>query len=74
MEAGPYSCSPCIAHPLFGTLTHFAFSTDVIIVLKDGAVVEQGTHDELLGCNGLYAEMWRQQEGEEARQAQTSSA
>lgn len=38
---------------------------DIIIVLKDGAVVEQGTHEELLGTNGLYADMWRQQEGEE---------
>lgn len=38
---------------------------DIIIVLKDGVVVEQGTHDELLARNGLYADMWHQQEGEE---------
>ncbi|KAF8316044.1 iron-sulfur clusters transporter ATM1 [Clavulina sp. PMI_390] len=41
---------------------------DIIIVLKDGSVVEQGTHEELLTRNGLYADMWRQQEGEEARE------
>ncbi|EIW84389.1 P-loop containing nucleoside triphosphate hydrolase protein [Coniophora puteana RWD-64-598 SS2] len=34
---------------------------DVIIVLKDGAVAEQGTHEELLARGGLYARMWAQQ-------------
>ena len=28
-----------------------------IIVLKDGVVHEQGTHDELLKLNGVYAEL-----------------
>ncbi|MFH0340814.1 MAG: ABC transporter ATP-binding protein [Chromatiales bacterium] len=32
-----------------------------IIVLKDGLVAEQGTHDELLTLNGVYAELHRAQ-------------
>ena len=32
---------------------------DKIVVFKDGFVHEQGTHDELLGMNGLYAELYR---------------
>ncbi len=31
---------------------------DKIIVLNEGKAVEEGTHDELLGMNGLYARMW----------------
>ncbi|KAL2915805.1 hypothetical protein HK105_204752 [Polyrhizophydium stewartii] len=34
---------------------------DVIFVLKDGAVVEQGTHDELFARRGLYHELVVQQ-------------
>jgi ATP-binding cassette, subfamily B, bacterial len=32
-------------------------SADVIYVVQDGAIAEQGTHDELLGKAGLYAEL-----------------
>jgi ABC-type multidrug transport system fused ATPase/permease subunit len=32
---------------------------DQIVVFKDGFVHEQGTHGELLGMNGLYAELYR---------------
>jgi ABC-type multidrug transport system fused ATPase/permease subunit len=39
---------------------------DKIIVLKDGAVAEQGTHDELLAFDGLYAELHRIQIGARA--------
>lgn len=34
---------------------------DLIIVLKDGYVSEQGTHAELLAKEGLYKSMWDQQ-------------
>ncbi len=32
-------------------------SADVIYVVRDGAIAEQGTHDELLEKGGLYAEL-----------------
>lgn len=31
---------------------------DRIIVITDGVVSEQGTHDELIGSDGLYSRMW----------------
>jgi len=34
-----------------------------IIVLKDGVVAEQGTHDELLAQNGIYAGLYQVQAG-----------
>jgi len=34
---------------------------DRIVVLKQGAIAEQGTHDQLLLLNGLYAELFRLQ-------------
>lgn len=34
---------------------------DLIIVLDRGAIVERGTHDELLARNGQYAWLWRSQ-------------
>ena len=39
---------------------------DKIVVFKDGFVAEQGTHHELLGNNGLYAELYRIQFPSEA--------
>jgi len=34
---------------------------DRIVVLKHGTILEQGTHDQLLSNNGLYAELFRLQ-------------
>ena len=31
---------------------------DKIIVLSEGCAVEEGTHEDLLKNNGLYARMW----------------
>jgi subfamily B ATP-binding cassette protein MsbA len=36
---------------------------DTIIVLKDGVVAEQGTHDELVKRGGVYAELYHIQYG-----------
>lgn len=34
---------------------------DKIVVLKDGKVIEEGTHDELVAENGFYAELYHNQ-------------
>lgn len=34
---------------------------DLILVMRDGDIVEQGTHDELLEKNGFYAELYNSQ-------------
>ncbi|TEB34600.1 iron-sulfur clusters transporter ATM1 [Coprinellus micaceus] len=47
---------------------------DMIIVLKEGEVVEQGTHEELLRARGLYYSMWQQQASLEAAQAEEIEA
>ena len=53
-----------IAHRL-STVVH----ADNIIVLDHGAIVEQGTHLELLARGGLYASLWaRQREADQARE------
>ena len=36
-------------------------SADLIIVLMEGEIVEQGNHDELLTLDGIYAELHRKQ-------------
>ena len=44
----------CIAHRL-STVR----DANKIIVLKDGAVAEEGAHEELMVLNGVYAELHR---------------
>jgi ATP-binding cassette, subfamily B (MDR/TAP), member 7 len=54
-------CFPCS----FNTPSPY---TDLIIVLNEGRVVEQGSHDDLMKMKGLYYSMWQRQalvEGEE---------
>lgn len=51
-----------IAHRL-STIKNF----DLILVLKDGDIIESGTHEELLSKNGFYAELYNSQfEGQSA--------
>ncbi len=49
-------------------ITHRIFSLfefDKIVVLSDGEIIEQGTHEQLILKNGLYAEMYRHQQKHE---------
>lgn len=34
---------------------------DVILVMKEGKIIEQGTHEELLAMNGFYSELYNSQ-------------
>lgn len=36
-------------------------NADIIFVVSDGQVVEQGSHDELITKGGKYAELWSKQ-------------
>ena len=49
-----------IAHRL-----HTVRDADRIVVLREGAIAESGTHQELLDRNGTYAELWRAGSGPE---------
>ncbi len=54
-----------ITHRIFSL-----FSFDKIILLEDGAIAEQGTHQSLLEKNGLYAEMYRRQQEQDKKMHQ----
>ncbi|XP_076254265.1 ATP-binding cassette sub-family B member 6-like [Rhynchophorus ferrugineus] len=45
-----------VAHRL-STIIH----ADEILVLKNGEIVERGKHEHLIGQEGIYAKMWKQQ-------------
>ena len=34
---------------------------DVILVMRDGQIIEQGTHESLLAAKGFYAELYNSQ-------------
>ena len=36
-------------------------NADLILCLKDGDIVEQGTHEELMDKNGFYANLYNSQ-------------
>jgi subfamily B ATP-binding cassette protein MsbA len=46
---------------------------DLIYVLRDGQVAEQGSHAELLRRGGLYAHLYAQQFAEQERDARTAA-
>ena len=52
-----------IAHRL-STITH----ADMILVLKDGEIVQRGKHEELVVEDGLYKELWKQQSNVKAEE------
>lgn len=49
-----------ITHRIF-SLFHF----DKIVVLEEGEIVEQGTHQQLLAMNGYYAALYQRQQRED---------
>ena len=40
-------------------------NADLILVMKDGNIIEQGNHDELMAADGFYADLYNSQFTEE---------
>jgi len=36
---------------------------DKLVVMDQGEIIEQGSHEQLLAQDGLYAKLWRHQSG-----------
>lgn len=53
-----------ITHRIFSAL-HF----DKIIVVADGEIAEQGTHESLMALNGYYEQLYRMQTSQEMQEA-----
>lgn len=51
-----------ITHRIF-SLFHF----DKIVVIEDGQIVEQGTHEQLLNLNGYYTELYNRQQQQDSQ-------
>jgi len=47
---------------------------DVVFVIKDSELVEQGTHDELMAAEGIYSELFRTQSSENAGELREPTA
>jgi ATP-binding cassette, subfamily B, multidrug efflux pump len=51
-----------ITHRIF-SLFHF----DKIVVIEDGGIVEQGTHEQLMNLNGFYTELYNRQQQQDSQ-------
>lgn len=52
---------PMCEYIRFIVTSHSSNSIPSILVLKDGQIVEQGSHKELLALDGIFASMWADQ-------------
>ncbi len=55
---------------------HLAARADLILYLKDGQIIERGTHAELMEINGWYADLYKMQlikRGENSNQEESDS-
>ena len=47
---------------VFSLPTDYQRRKDLIVMMHQGAIVETGTHEELIGLQGRYYALYRQQE------------